>query len=66
MEDEWLPKTDRLNKTKALWIQTDTPGYMTQAYKVINDTEMNKKVIKHSFHSRNCKAHSVFILFKQA
>lgn len=61
MEDQRFPKTDRLNKMKTLWIQTGTPGDMTQAYKVINDMEINKDVIKHSFHSINSKAHSDFI-----
>jgi len=42
-------------------IQTGTPGDMTQAYKAINDIEMNKEVINHSFHSINSKAHSDFM-----
>lgn len=40
---------DRLNKMKTLWIPTGTPGDTTEAHKVINDMEMNKDMINHSF-----------------
>lgn len=34
---------------------------MTQSYKVIQDMELNKDMINHSFHSINSKAHSDFM-----
>lgn len=55
MEDQ------RLNKRKMVWIQTGTPGDVTQSYKVVKDMELNKDMINHSFHSINSKAHSDFM-----
>lgn len=52
---------DQRPKKKMVWIQTGTPGDITQSYKVIQDMELNKDMINHSFHSINSKAHSDFM-----